>query len=288
MILGIALASLTFFVWADTAQARIGWGGFGGYYGGGWNRGFTGYYGGWGNNYYSPYYGGYSGWGYPSYGYGSYGRGYYPSYGYSNYGYYPNMANYVTPGYQYGYSPNYSYGSTYSSTPSLSYGTDVTQSQNISPASYQSFYSGPSNDVVRLRVLVPTPDTRVWIEDSPTKETGVDRIFESPRLEPGRTYTYHLKARWMENGREVTKDREVKVEPGKETTVRFSSTDTEGNQNTNLNNNQNQNTNPGNLNNDRTTNPNNLNNPNTDPSNLNNRNTNPSDRNTNPNRNPIP
>lgn len=247
LVFGLALAGLAMLFWTDTAQARIGWGGGYGGYGHGYSGygGYNGFYGnglGWGNNF------GYHGYGYP-YGYGNYGsfgwnNGYYPSYGYSNYGY-PNY-QYSTPNYYYSNSPGYnSNGVYYYSTPSFN-GTTYTApanvnggtAQNVAPTNYQSFYSGPPNDVVRLRVSVPTPDTKVWIEDSATQETGTERVFESPKLVPGKTYTYHLKARWMDNGREVTKEKDVKVQTGQETTVRFDNSDANANSNAILNQNR--------------------------------------------------
>src|SRR5262249_13929838 len=44
-------------------------------------------------------------------------------------------------------------------------------------------------------------------------------------LEPG-TYTYTLRSTWMENGREVNREKQVSVKPGQEAVVRFADTDT--------------------------------------------------------------
>jgi hypothetical protein len=48
------------------------------------------------------------------------------------------------------------------------------------------------------------------------------RTFTTPPLEPGSDYHYKLKARWMENGREVTRAQVVPVEAGKIAVADFS------------------------------------------------------------------
>lgn len=200
-VLSIALSAAALLVTADTAQAQrwgvgIGRGGIGFGYGYG-NYGYPGGY--WGNHY---------GYGYPGYWGGNYnyGRGY-GWRGYSNFGYVPNYV-YSYPSYRYGYSgyaiPAYS---------SSAYRSDM--------QGYQSMYGAESTDTVRLRILVPEPDTRVWIDNNQTQQQGYDRIFESPHLAPGHQYKYHVKATWMENGKEVTKVKDVDVTAGQMTTVRF-------------------------------------------------------------------
>ena len=50
---------------------------------------------------------------------------------------------------------------------------------------------------------------------------GADRSFASPALTPGKTYTYEVKARWMEDGQPVEQTRRVKVEANRTSTVEF-------------------------------------------------------------------
>jgi uncharacterized protein (TIGR03000 family) len=81
-------------------------------------------------------------------------------------------------------------------------------------------------NTVRLRVFVPRPDARVWIDNNATRQMGYDRVFESPQLEPGKRYSYQVKATWMDNnGQEVTKEKTVDVTPGQMSTVRFGDDD---------------------------------------------------------------
>jgi uncharacterized protein (TIGR03000 family) len=66
-----------------------------------------------------------------------------------------------------------------------------------------------------LRVLLPQDDATLTIEDKPTKQTGSERSFVSPPLEPGKSYTYTLVAKWMPNNYTTfTRKRTVPVKAG--------------------------------------------------------------------------
>ena len=52
-------------------------------------------------------------------------------------------------------------------------------------------------------------------EDAKTTPTGAVREFHPPPLTPGKRYTYEIRARWTENGREVTQTRNVPVTAGR-------------------------------------------------------------------------
>ena len=73
----------------------------------------------------------------------------------------------------------------------------------------------------RLRVLLPATDVKLEIMGLPLPEKkGVEiRLFESPPLEPGKTFIYDIKATWMENGKPVTRERSVRVMAGKTSEV---------------------------------------------------------------------
>jgi len=227
--LALVLGTFALLFCADAAQAqrRVGWGrGYGGYQGG--------YYGGYGD-YQGGYYGGYG----LSLGYGA--NNYYPGYSsnyYSSPGYYGGSSYY--PGYSsgYGYYPNYSSGYTY---PNYGYSTGyynttpnyTSQPYNSggvyssTPSTTQSLYGDASAaaSVARIRVTVPTADTRIVINGAQTTSMGMERIFESPRLEAGKVYTYTIQATWMQNGQEMTRQQDIQVHPGQETyaTFRFDS-----------------------------------------------------------------
>jgi len=237
----IALSAVALFATAGAAEAqrRGGGGGGGGYRGGSnWggggyhNGGYGGYHnGGWGGNSWSigigPVYGGYNGWGYGRGYYGGYYGGGYPYYG-SNYGYY-NSYPYYGDSYGYGYTypqySGYSYGypssNGYYMQPANGYAMDQSQQYQSESIGTQSMYGDTSR--ARLRVMVPAQDARLSINGTPMQQTGTSRVFESPALEAGRSYTYSLQATWTENGREVTKQQEVEVRPGQESVAVFRS-----------------------------------------------------------------
>jgi uncharacterized protein (TIGR03000 family) len=198
---------------------RGGYGGYngyrGGYYGGGYGSGFglglgTGVIVG-------STLGGYRGYGYG--GYGGYGYGGYAPYssGYGSYGYVPSTtyiapsATYIDPSTTYvdpGY-PSLSADPAISSRESGYYAPQTTE--NVPQA---------DDNAAHVRVLAPA-DAQVWIGGVETSQTGTDRVFTSPALEPGKSYTYEVKARWMESGRPVEQTRRVKVQANQTTTVDF-------------------------------------------------------------------
>jgi uncharacterized protein (TIGR03000 family) len=210
LALALFAAGLAIMVVATPAEAQWRGGGWRGGGWGGWRGGWDGgWYGGLGYGYGSPYYGGY---------YGSYYRpyygGYYSPYAYGSYTpYYGTMYGYSTVPYT-----GYSYGQpqiTYNVTGMASAGAPQTQT-------YQSFYSPPSsNDRLSLRILVPAADARVWVDNTLTDRQGTDRSFVSPQLTPGQQYSYTVRASWMENGREVTRQKVLSFTPGQQLTINF-------------------------------------------------------------------
>jgi uncharacterized protein (TIGR03000 family) len=196
----------------DTAQAqRRGWGGYGrgGYYGGsGISIGIGNYGYGYGN------YGGYRGYGYgyrPYY--SNYGYGYSPYYsGYYNS--YPSTVYYNTyPSTVYTYPSN-----TYSAYPS---GTIV---QQPIAGNTTSFYGGGqmAANQVTVRVILPTPDAQLMVQDQMNQASGNERIIVSPALQPDTNYHYTFKATWRDqNGQEVTREKHIDVKAGQQYTVDF-------------------------------------------------------------------
>ena len=73
---------------------------------------------------------------------------------------------------------------------------------------------------VLIGVRVPA-GAEVWFEDQKTSQTGMIRHFVSPPLESDRKLTYHIRARWTEDGRQVDKDRKLEVHPGDQLFVNF-------------------------------------------------------------------
>jgi uncharacterized protein (TIGR03000 family) len=220
-------ASLVMAAWAEPAQAQRRAGGYGGNYGGNYrpNGGYN-----WGN--YANY--GWSGYSTNYYGYGynspSYNYGYYPN----NYGYgysYPRNYSYNYPNYNYGYSNyNYSYPNYTYSYPnySSSYGS-IPNSNNIvynsSSPQYSTSNYGNENagHQVQVRVILPDPNARLWVQDQMNQFSGNERLIVSPpaALDPNMNYSYTMKATWMENGKEVNQEKKIDVRAGQQYVVDF-------------------------------------------------------------------
>jgi uncharacterized protein (TIGR03000 family) len=184
-----AAALVVWLAAADTANAQ--------------RRGIFGGGRGYGGGYSGAYYGGYQ----PYWGYGpgsySYGMGY----GYAS----PYAPGYSSP-YGYGFSP-YSpgYGPTYLGTGYPGYGPNgLTYGPGVS--GYQSSYYTPATDNrARIRVRLPEANATLTIDGDATQQTGSDREFITPPLEQGKTFTYTLKARWMQGNEPVEKTQKVEV-----------------------------------------------------------------------------
>jgi uncharacterized protein (TIGR03000 family) len=72
----------------------------------------------------------------------------------------------------------------------------------------------------RLRVLLPSTNAQLMIDDTPTRQTGNDRVYISPPLEPGRSYSYTVKVIWQPNNYTTrTRIRQVAVQAGQEVQV---------------------------------------------------------------------
>jgi uncharacterized protein (TIGR03000 family) len=211
-----ALATAVVLVFAGESMAQRGGhgggGGHGGFGGGGGRGGFGGGRGGFGRGF-GGWGGGFGGWGYGGLGYGGYGWGY-PGWGYGG-GYYDS--GYYAP--TYGTVPYY-YGDGY--TPSMASGTPISSYQSFYPpdGNYGG-YGQPSNNTAAIDIKVPA-NAKVWFNDKETSQTGSDRHFVTPALEPGKTFTYEVRATWTgSDGQQVTRTREVHVQANQPTMVNF-------------------------------------------------------------------
>lgn len=72
-----------------------------------------------------------------------------------------------------------------------------------------------------ISVRVPSIAT-VWIGDEMTRETGRDRLFHSPPLDPDKRYLYTVRARWTDpDGKEHNQKTTVRVSAGNTSRVAF-------------------------------------------------------------------
>jgi uncharacterized protein (TIGR03000 family) len=138
--------------------------------------------------------------------YGGYYSGYYGSPYYSDGGY----------GYNRGWSSPYYGSSYYYSTPSY---YDTYSSGYYPSNQYSSMYFSGDMDTARVenRVMLniqAPPGAGLWISDVFMGQGDGNRQFISPPLENGRKYVYDVKARWMQDGREMTATRTLEFQGG--------------------------------------------------------------------------
>jgi uncharacterized protein (TIGR03000 family) len=70
-----------------------------------------------------------------------------------------------------------------------------------------------------VTVKVPA-EAQLWFNNTLTTTRGTVRQFDSPPLASG-NYVYNVKARWTENGHEVTQTQRVEVTGGAQVDVSF-------------------------------------------------------------------
>jgi len=111
--------------------------------------------------------------------------------------------------------------STPISSPMFIYGTDMsTMAGTRSGITRTTFYQPPAGGTqAAIEVLLPDPNAHVSFDGTMTEEQGMDRLFTSPPLEPSKIYTYTVKLMWMDNGKEVNRSLDVRVQGGRTTLV---------------------------------------------------------------------
>jgi uncharacterized protein (TIGR03000 family) len=76
------------------------------------------------------------------------------------------------------------------------------------------------NDGILFEVRVPA-NADIWFDGNRTTQKGSLRQFASPPLDPNGAYSYEIRARWMENGRQVDRTEKVTGHSGERMTVDF-------------------------------------------------------------------
>jgi len=167
---------------------------------------------------------------------GNYQGGLYPRYAYPYYPAYQPFSSYSSPGsYNFsgatrfnGYVPgtNYAPGfdpgfaSSYARIGPASGPTSVSHTRFYIPSYIRGDAARSVDNTAHIEVLVPG-EAALWFNGWKARSTGVVRKLQSPPLTPGRNYTYTVRARWEENGREVTQTRQVAVSAGAKVRVDF-------------------------------------------------------------------
>jgi uncharacterized protein (TIGR03000 family) len=77
-----------------------------------------------------------------------------------------------------------------------------------------------ADNVAHMTVHVPV-DAQVWFGATKTTSTGRVRQYESPPLTPGSHFTYEIRARWTQNGQQMTQTQQVPVTAGGHVNVTF-------------------------------------------------------------------
>jgi len=160
-------------------------------------------------------------------GYGGGNRGGYGD-GYRGYGRGPYIGIGIGAGYPYNGGYGYGYNgydgspyndyptSTYAAPDTTTYGTPTTAPSG----NYQSFYPTSNSTAASVSVTL-SASGEVTFGSYQTSQSAGPKAYETPALNPGKTYSYDIRARWMDNGREVTQTRSVMIHAGDRVNVDF-------------------------------------------------------------------
>jgi uncharacterized protein (TIGR03000 family) len=90
------------------------------------------------------------------------------------------------------------------------------------PATADQPQQGPSvpGQAAHFTVTVPA-DAEVWFDGARTAQAGINREFVSAPLDPGHPYSYRVRVRWSDGGREVDRTRRVTFSAGDHVNLDF-------------------------------------------------------------------
>lgn len=152
---------------------------------------------------------------------GSYG--YRPNYGYGL-GYYGYGLGYGYGGYGgYGYNSGYGLGYGYGGAPYVAPFYNTPQVPPMQPVAPETFSNPPSTGGAAAIQVIVAPDAQIWFDGAATTQRGPNREFQTPPLDPNRTFTYQVRAVWTQNGEQVDQTRTVQVRGGRPAFVDFTS-----------------------------------------------------------------
>jgi uncharacterized protein (TIGR03000 family) len=95
----------------------------------------------------------------------------------------------------------------------------VMNTPNARISYYNTPYEG-QNGVAQIRVILPTPEAKVFFDDKATTSTGADRLFITPQLTQGQN-NYKVRVMFMQNGQELTREQVLPTAPGMTYVVDF-------------------------------------------------------------------
>jgi len=80
----------------------------------------------------------------------------------------------------------------------------------------------PQKPAPAILIVEVPPQATLWIEDQRMSQTGPVRSFQSPPLEPGKTYLYKIRLSWPgPNGQPITTEHEITVQAGQTQRIDF-------------------------------------------------------------------
>jgi uncharacterized protein (TIGR03000 family) len=167
--------------------------------------------------------GGHPGMGHPGMGHPGMGHpgGFRPGYGYGGWGYggfYGGL--YLDAPYYYGGYPYYNDAYPYAYPGPVPY---YPQAPVGPGAGYQPYQLPmPKTDLPAIIQIRVPADAELWFDSHKTSQQGGERLFTTPPLAVGRSYSYEIRATWMANGMPVNQTRLVQVEAGKQVVLDLS------------------------------------------------------------------
>jgi uncharacterized protein (TIGR03000 family) len=150
-------------------------------------------------------------------------------------GLYPNYPfGLFGPGYGGLYPPDFSaygYGSPYGpefNYPGIDFGNYGPSEEWQGPAKPEDVLpppaplepQPPTDGTALIRIILPA-DAELWVQGKSYGTKGTKRDFSSPKLTPGKPYSYVIKARWKRNGRTIEESGNFTVRGNNVTIVKF-------------------------------------------------------------------
>lgn len=107
-----------------------------------------------------------------------------------------------------------------SAPPAVTTPTSPTVPNALPPAAPNNQGGGPAP--ATITVMVP-PNAVIWVADQQMKQTGSRRTFQSPPLDPSKTYVYTMKISWpgAPGQKDNSTEQEVTVRSGQTTIIDF-------------------------------------------------------------------
>jgi uncharacterized protein (TIGR03000 family) len=100
------------------------------------------------------------------------------------------------------------------------YSTPALMTASISRTK-RSTLQAPPPDAATVLVTLPA-EAKLFVDDQPTTSTTVRRVLQSPRLKPGNSYSYLLRAEIQREGTKYEQVKKVNVRAGQKAAVTFS------------------------------------------------------------------